>query len=391
MMGIRSMNLFKFLANKKEDNTIPLDTIFDDKVETLFIKSLAVHIAISYIADTISKCDFNFYENGQKLRFSEQDYLFNIGPNDNVSAPTMKRDLIFKLFLDKEVLIFENNGKLYLADYFFREQHPLEFDMFKNIGIKEEIKTFDKQGSEVFYFTLKNNSVTELIDSMYVEFEELIGYAVKNYKTSVFEKYKLKLDHFKINDPGFMEEYENIIKKQLKTFIENPKSIYPEFKGYNLESLGNKADKTDSSDILSLKKDVFETVAMAFKMPVSFLYGNMTNVKDLFNSYLTFAIDPIKLLIEKEITKKMYNINAYSKQNYCVVDTTKISHIDIFDVADKIDKLIASGFDCIDEVKERVGEQPLNTDFSKQHWMTKNYAKIEELLNEETSLMKGGE
>lgn len=390
-MGIRSMNLFKFLFNKKDEEKIPIDSVFDEKIELLTIKSLFVHIAISYIADTISKCNFNFYENGELKKFSKEDYIFNIGPNVNMSAPTLKRDLIFKLFLDGEALIFDNKGSLYLADNFFREQYPLKEDRFKNISIKQEINTFDKNASEVFYFTLKNNSVTDLIDSMYIELQELLSYAIKNYKSSISEKYKLKIEQSKIGDPQFMSDYENFIKKQLKTFIENPKSVYPEFKGYNLESLKSNTNKTDSSDILNLKKDILETVTMAFKMPTSLLYGNMTNVKDIFNSYLTLVIDPVKELIEKEITKKQNSMDSYANKNYCIVDTSKISHIDLFDVADKIDKLVASGYACIDEIRERVGDQPLNNKFSHQHWMTKNYAKIEELLSDMSTIMKGGE
>lgn len=385
------MNFFKFLFNKKDGEVITTDSAFNDKFESLAIKTLAVHIAVSYIADTISECDFNFYEEGELQKFSEQDYLFNIGCNVNTSAPTLKRDLIFKLFLDGEALIFENHGNVYLADNFFREQYPLDEDIFRNIGIKQELKTFDKKASEVFYFTLKNNSVTNLIDSIYIEYQDLLKCSLANYKSNGFEKYKLKLDQTKVGDPQFVKDYEEFIKKQINAFIQNPKSLYVEFKGYNLEPLNSKPNKTDASDILNLKKDIFETVAMAFKMPVSFLYGNMTNVKDLFNSYLTFAVDPIKTLIEKEITKKIYSIKAYRNKNYCIVDTTKISHIDIFDVADKIDKLISSGYACIDEVRERVGDQPLNNKFSHQHWMTKNYAKIEELLNEMSTSMKGGE
>ena len=385
------MNLFKFLFNKKDGEKIKLDSIFDEKFESLSFKTLAVHTAVSYIADTISKCDFAFYEDGKLQRFSEQDYIFNVGCNANETASTLKRDLIFKLFLDGEALIFEDCGKIYLADSFFRERHPLETDIFRNISIKQELKTFDKRSSEVFYFTLKNNSVTTLIDSIYIEYQDLLKCAFSNYKSNGFEKYKLKLDQTKVGDPQFVKDYEEFIKKQINTFIQNPKSLYVEFKGYNLEPLNSKPNKTDASDILNLKKDIFETVAIAFKMPVSFLYGNMTNVKDLFNSYITFAIDPVKSLIEKEITKKLYSAKAYGDKNYCILDTSKISHIDLFEVADKIDKLVASGYSCIDEIRERVGDQALDTDFSHQHWMTKNYAKIEELLNEMSSLMKGGE
>lgn len=384
------MNLFNFLLRKNNDKIIPLDTIFDKAYDTLAIKILAVHIAISYIADTISKCNFNFYENGKMDRFSEESYLFNIGPNLNETASKLKRDLIFKLFLDKEALIFSEDGHLYLADSFFREQYPLSEDKFTNISIRNETETFDKEASEVFYFTLGENNVTSFIDAMYSEYKELVSYSFKSYKNSSYEKYKLKLEQTRVGDSQFQKDYEEIIKKNIKEFIENPKSVYPEFKGYTLEQIGSKNDKTDSTDALKLINNIFEMVSMSFKMPVSFLYGNMTNVKDLINSYLTFTIDPVKKMIEQEITKKHFKYDGYSGRSYCIVDTSNIYHTDLFEVADKVDKLIASGYACIDEVRERIGDQPLNEDFSKQHWMTKNYSKIQDLLNSIQDVMKGG-
>ena len=390
-MRLKNMNLFNFLNQKKDNEEIVFESIISSSYESLSIQILAVHIAISYIADTISKCDFNFYINGIKQKFSELDYIFNISPNINISATTMKRNLIFKLFLDGEALSFEHKGKLFLADSFFIEHFPLEEDKFKNISILNEEKVFNKNASEVFYFTLDNKEVVQLIDELFIEYKSIIDYSIENYKSHYKEKYKLKIDRTQYDDPGFQKLYDNIIKKQIKEFIENPKSVYPEYKGFSLEYIDTKNNTTNNSnDILNLKKDMFETVAIAFKMPVSFLYGNMTNVKDLICSYLTFAIEPVKKMIETEITRKYFTKAEYSKKSYCVIDTSKILHIDIFEVADKIEKLISSGHSNIDEVREITGHEALNTEFSSQYWMTKNFSKIEELLNSIES-SKGGE
>ena len=59
------------------------------------------------------------------------------------------------------------------------------------------------------------------------------------------------------------------------------------------------------------------------------------------------------------------------------IDTTCIKHIDIFGVAEKVDKLIACGTYSIDEIRRKLRDTSLNTDWSARHWMTKNYADIE--------------
>lgn len=52
-------------------------------------------------------------------------------------------------------------------------------------------------------------------------------------------------------------------------------------------------------------------------------------------------------------------------------------HIDIFEIAEKIDKLIASGTYCIDELRKKLGETELGTEEAKTHFITKNYTKME--------------
>lgn len=130
-----------------------------------------------------------------------------------------------------------------------------------------------------------------------------------------------------------------------------------------------------------------ETVAEAFKMPVSMLYGNMTNVKDIISHYLTFTIDPIATMISQEITSNSFSIEDWQKGNYVKVDTSKINHLDIFEISDKIEKLVSSGVFSINGVLEKLGEPKLEEEYADKHFITKNYSEIEEYLKE----LKGGE
>ena len=86
-------------------------------------------------------------------------------------------------------------------------------------------------------------------------------------------------------------------------------------------------------------------------------------------------------MITEEITRKSCpGYDYWSKGNYVKVDTSTINHIDILDVAEKVDKLISSGTCCIDETREILGLDPLNTEFSRQHFITKNYDTVENRL-----------
>ena len=327
------------------------ETIIGSIEDRLSTKALAFHLATSYIADTISKCEIKRYVNGELVK----DRLYY----------------------------------LYVADSFSHDYHPIKGDKFTNISLDNETKTFTKKASDVFYFKLDDGKLKTLINSMLEDYSEILKYSIDSYKSSNDDKYKLVLDEVKVGDKEFNENFEKVIKKQLEAFINNSKVVYPQFKGQNLERVSKGDGKTDSTDIRNIRKEIFEATAEAFKMPISMLYGNITNVNDIVSSYVTFRIDPLAKMISEELTRKTSAMEDYEKGTYVDVDTTNVLHTDIFAIADKIDKLIASGIYCVDEIRDKLGDSKLNTDFSKQHWITKNYSTIENVLSGEE--LKGGE
>lgn len=366
------------------------ETIIGNIEDRLSTKALAFHLSTSYIADTISKCEIKRFANG-KLVKDKWYYLLNISPNLNENASQFKNKLIFKLFNDGEALIFENGGHLYVADSFIKEENPIKGDKFTNIALDNENKTFIKKSSDVFYFKLDEGKLKTLINSMLDDYSEILKYAIASYKSSNDDKYKLVLDEIKAGDKDFNEKFESVVKKQLENFLNNHKVVYPQFKGYNLERISKGDGKTDSTDIRNIRKEIFEATAEAFKMPVNMLYGNMTNANEIISSYVTFRIDPLAKMLSEEFTRKTTTMEEYLNGTYMDVDTTMIMHVDIFAIADKIDKLVASGTYNQDEVRTKLGDNPLNTEFSKQYWITKNYSRIEDVLSGETSEKKGGE
>jgi len=143
---------------------------------------------------------------------------------------------------------------------------------------------------------------------------------------------------------------------------------------------------TTITDIKTLTSEAFDRVGQALKIPPAILKGDIADVSQLTDNLLTFCIDPLCDLITEETIRKRYGETEFLKGNYMRIDTTCIKHIDIFGIAEKIDKLISSGMYNIDELREKLGDYVLNTEFSQKHWITKNYQDIEHLEN-----LEGGE
>ena len=118
-------------------------------------------------------------------------------------------------------------------------------------------------------------------------------------------------------------------------------------------------------------------------MPPSMMYGNISNLKEVVNQFIAFAVKPFATLIGEEMTRTFFSENEILEENKrVIVDISTINYRDIFDVATGLDKLISDGVANIDEVRPLVNLPVLGTEFSQQYWMTKNYSKIEDMMKE---------
>lgn len=385
-MGGFKFNFYDFLGKKIEDADI--STVTAKLMEQAAFKELALHIAISYIANTLSKCEIKTYENGVETK-GLLYYLLNLSPNQNQNASQFINQVLENYFYDGEALVIMHNDMLYCADGFaVDESNPLKDYWYSNISINGLQMRKKFRASEVFHFKLDNRDVKRLVDALYSQYGEIIALALQTFKATNGRKYKLLLENYKAGDPAFAATFENVIKKQLKTFIENDNAVYPQFKGTDLQEFQG-SGRANTGDILAMRKEIFDTTAQAFKIPLSMMYGNITNMNEIVRVYLSFCIEPIADMISEEITRKRYSFAEWQNGNYVEIDTSCINYVDIVDCADKVDKAISSGLTSIDEMRPRFRLKQLDTEFSKAHFITKNYELAENMLK--TLEGEGGE
>lgn len=374
------MGVFNFF--EKKVTTAELSAIVAEKYNRIALKELALYIAISYIANALSKCEIKTYKGGEETRGTLW-YKFNVSPNMNENSSQFINKFVERYYYDGHALIFEHNNMFYCADSFdVDDTMPLNGYTFQNVTIGAQ--TLDKKfkANEVFYLKLDNKDVKKLIDGLYADYAEIVDLAMQTFKRTNGKKYKLVLDEYRAGDPKFNDLYEKVIKKQLQTFFENDGATYVQYKGIDLQEFST-ATPTNSADIIALRKEIFDVTAQAFKIPISMMYGNITNMNEIVKVFLSFAVDPIADMCGEEFSRKSYDIFAWEKGDYIEVDTSCINHIDILEVGDKVDKAIASGVCCIDDLRKRLGLPPLNTAFSTSHFITKNYDLAERALKNE--------
>ena len=375
---------FNFLS--KKGATAELEAICDTFAEKAAFKKLAIYIATSYIANALSGCEIKVIRRGEEVK----DFLYyrlNVSPNPNQSGAQFVNDIVTRLCLETEALVVDHKSSFYPASSWSPDPKPLKDTVFTGIVIEDQQIAKKYKACDAYFFKLEDRKVKSLLNSLYEDYAKLLAAAIEGFKQGHGRKYKLVLGNVKVGDDKFAEAYEQVVKKQLKEFLENENAVYPQYEGYDLEEMKHEAD-SGSADILAMRKEVFDIVAQAYKIPISMMYGNTNNTNDVLNQFLTFAVDPIAKMMSDELTRKSFTFEEWEAGSRVIVDTKCINHVDIFNVADKIDKLISSGVFTIDAVLSALGYQPLETEFSQAHYITKNYELAEEGMNR---MSKGGE
>lgn len=348
------------------------------------IEEFAINIAINLIAGSISKCEFQTYLGGKKTKGDEY-YLWNIEPNKNQNSTEFIQEVISKLLYENECLVIEHNGQLIIADSFYQKEYAVVENVFENITRKDFTIPRTYRMSEVLYFKYNNKNVKSLFSNLMSNYNDLLELAIKKYKRSGGRKGIVELEAIMKGDETKKRETEDLFQRKFKNYFEAENAVLDLPKGVKYEEKngdGNRKSTSDMVDIQNLIKEAFQRAAQAFKIPPALLMGDIADINNVTDNYLTFSIDPIVDLLSEEVNRKRYGKKAYLCGSYLKIDTTCIKHIDIFSIAEKIDKLISSGMYSIDGLLEKIGDTVLETDWSEKHWITKNYSEITKLDKE---------
>lgn len=370
----------------RKETTGRAEPIVVEIPETLQIKEMALYTASSILANAISGCEFRVYQKGKRVK--DKDWFkLNVAPNKNENASLFWNKVVNRMIRSPNgAMVVHIQDELHCARSFSIEQEdPIGGNIYGAVSLDGGVildRTF--QAEEVMLFRLEDENAERYISSMSREYETIFRSAVRAFKESNGNRYKLKLSAIQTGDEEFAEDYESYIKEQLEQYIKNENAVYVEYQGYELEK--EKGEQSRSAeDLLKIKKDIFDMTGQALKIPSSLMKGEVTSIKDVSNVLLTFAVDPIAEMIQKTLNK-MRGIKDVLDGTYYTVYTGKIKHRDTVEDAPNIYNLIASGFASIDEVRDEEGYEEIGEDWSKEHYITKNYGKIEDVLDE-----KGGE
>lgn len=366
----------------------------------LSLYEFALHSGINIIANALSMCEVRTFEKWEEIR-KDQYYRWNFEPNANMNAAQFMHKLVWSLIYRNECLVVQKaNGEFLIADTYTHRQSAMEEDTFENVTVcsdadmgMAEPYTFRRvfRMEDVLFYRLSNRNITALLGQLMADYAALLEAAVQKFYKTSGEHGILTVDANAANasygtkEDGtpktFNDVYTELINKQFKQYFKSPNAVLPLFRGFDYQTRGMEASKKSTSevkDVTDLTGEVYGKVANALQIPPALLKGDIADVGALTRNLITFAVDPVASMIGAENNRKLYGRNVL-EGTYQMIDTSAIMHMSAAELAAASDKMISCGGWNIDEIRKKAGDAPLNKEWSKRHFLTKNYAEMNEI------------
>lgn len=385
-------NIFKWILKPRENESAGSKvniSDFLDKENEAYVSGLEMYLLrmafwsiVRKIGAAVAAVEWETFRRGKKVKAKEY-WSWNHEPNPNQTRSEFFRQLIAELFQHQEAVVVESRHGRYVADYFSVTEH-LSGDVYENIVSRGEQIPGVFHVSDVVRITLEGDRVSGILSGIAASEGKLLTSATRNYIRKNGIHGILNVSEIAEGSPDFEKIYEDLINEKFKRYFTAENAVLPLYEGYEFDegnqgSEATKADIVGTRDIRNMLDDIVELTAQTMGVPVSIVTGK--NITDAdFKTFMTFTVQPIVSMISQEINRKIYGQQLVYAGSYITPNYAAVKYSDLFDVANPIDKLIGSGAFCINDIRQRLGLDVIDEPWARQHWMTKNYSSVEDLL-----------
>lgn len=348
--------------------------------DDISLHEYGVFTVVDYIATLMQQAQWHTYQKDKRF-IGEEWYAWNIRPNANQSAADFWHELIAKMLLCGEALIFEADGQRFIAD------NPIDIDegdgvqtwKFCNVGRLNYRKTKPLLSHEILYFKYDNSQAKSAISGLCNMYSKLATSVSEDCQKSGGSKGTLHIDAHQTGTSDEQAENMKLLQERYKVFCKAKNAILPLSKGFTYTNLpSGDAGGNKINDITSLRADALKMACEAYHMPYSLISGEVAGTSDAWELCTATVLNPIKQILETEVNGKLYTTTDIMNGTRCKCDISHIKPINAFEKAEHIDKLISSGFYTVDEAHEAAGIDKVNDEISNKRYITKNYSEMEE-------------
>lgn len=373
--------MFDFFFKSKSGEKMPYSEVISVEVKKLALSKMAIDKAVGMIAHAIAKSEFVVQRKDRRVR-DHVYWILNVRPNPNETATDFWITAIKKLLTEDECLICSMSGMLYIIDTYTSDNAVMLPRIYRNVYIKSNGETYklnkNFRADDVIHLRAQNKKVRRYLESVLKMYNDTVSAIAAAKKLGSTPKFTMdipgQLPVIRTKDENGKERNLTIdeYKKSIKKLLESDDiEVLLNQNGMKIEQLKTETGTT-SEDIVKIANEIFTECAFAFDIPKAVFLGEITEKADSTNEFITYAVGWIKELIDDSLNAKMVGEDSYLKGERIWIDMSRYKHRDLVESAANLDKLRSIGFN-FDEILEAVGREPLNTKFSQERVVTKNY------------------
>ncbi|TXO05514.1 phage portal protein, partial [Staphylococcus aureus] len=189
----------------------------------------------------------------------------------------------------------------------------------------------------------------------------------------------VKIDSKWGNDKERRAKVNKFIQDIYQNFKDKSFAIVPEQEGiqYKEQTLSQAANSVD--DVDKVGKQFLNNCAIKFGIPVQLLTGDIAEVDQNMKRFIKMTIKPLLQLIVTELNAKLFDEKQYLNDSKIIANTLPITFDSIFDMANQIDKLVASSVFVGNEIRRELGYEESKDELMNEHLVTKNYQTLKQL------------
>lgn len=390
--------LFKNEAEEK-----PLPKFLSDDSDDLFSRATrfwqydhAMNVVSNLLSTYMSSAEWKTYsDEGTPVRGSEW-FKFNVSPNIRQTSEEFYRKLAFSLIRNRKALIIEvgKDNDLHVADsWSYRDsvKNAIKPNVFTNVTVDELTfmsKTF-KEGVNCMYIELPDDPSTGAVyGQMVSDYRELRDMVYKGAYKSLGTKYALST-----NATGKSESDIKYIKKLQEIYeplMKKDNAVFLTYKGETLTDMTETQRGSEVEQLLAAVKnnvainvEIMENVGRAFGIPKQVMLAQYEQENDsIYNMAITMFAKPILSLVSNKFSLFILDKESIIKGARIFADLESIRYRDPLAAASAIDKLIASGVYTINEIREKMGNDPVEN--GDVRFITKNYDVLDRYVKGDT-------
>ncbi len=367
-------------------------TYASDFWQLKYAQSVVANILTSYLVNL----EWKTYKQGELIKGDEW-YRLNYAMNNKETAGEFFTKLAKKLIEDKMALIIENSKKeFFIADsYAFLNGRELSMkdNTFTSVVIGDVTltRTFKENTSCIFIKAPQDSRVDVIHSSMAYDYMNLKELIEEGADKALGMKMNLTLNAQGKNK--FDEDYAKKLQEDFERRMKNRNSLFVTYKGETLSDLTEKQRGSEVQQVLEavennikVNKEILTNVGNAYGIPSKIMTGDYTaDNADVYTMAITMFAKPYIKILQEKFSNYLLEKEDIINGSRIQANLDSIKFVEMLKTASSVDKLISSGY-TLNEVREKLGDEPTDDTGGDTRFITRNYAVMSEYVKgEDTS------